>query len=172
MPAYSTLLEEVLEAWYYARYGVIAELENLPPEQMDFRPTEANRSVRELVIHIVESGKMAAGELSHPDGDFPRQGFPDHLREHAGPMPEEASKDELLALLRSSHEEGDGKLRAAGELQMLAPIRRFDGQPGTRLAWMNHHVAHEEYHRGQLALYARLMGLVPALTQLIQGGSS
>ena len=34
---------------------------------------------------------------------------------------------------------------------------------------MNHGIAHEEYHRGQLALYARLLGRVPALTRLIQG---
>ena len=41
---------------------------------------------------------------------------------------------------------------------------------GTRLAWMNHGIAHEEYHRGQIALYARLLGRVPALTQKILGG--
>ena len=35
---------------------------------------------------------------------------------------------------------------------------------------MHHGVSHEEYHRGQLALYARLLGHVPALTKLIQGG--
>jgi hypothetical protein len=28
-------------------------------------------------------------------------------------------------------------------------IRRFDGKMGTRLAWMNHAVSHEEYHRGR-----------------------
>ena len=53
---------------------------------------------------------------------------------------------------------------------MLQLIRRFDGKMGTRLAWMHHGISHEEYHRGQLALYARLLGRVPALTQLIQGG--
>jgi len=52
---------------------------------------------------------------------------------------------------------------------MLQWIRRFDGKPGTRLTWMNHGISHEEYHRGQLALYARLLGRVPALTRLIQG---
>jgi uncharacterized damage-inducible protein DinB len=41
---------------------------------------------------------------------------------------------------------------------------------GTRLAWMQHGIAHEEYHRGQLATYARLTGRVPALTKRIMGG--
>jgi uncharacterized damage-inducible protein DinB len=34
---------------------------------------------------------------------------------------------------------------------------------------MHHGISHEEYHRGQLALYARLFGEVPALTKAIQG---
>jgi uncharacterized damage-inducible protein DinB len=54
---------------------------------------------------------------------------------------------------------------------MLGLINRFDGKAGTRMAWMNHAIAHEEYHRGQLALYARLAGRVPALTQRIRGTS-
>ncbi len=66
--------------------------------------------------------------------------------------------------------DGERALRRAGELHILQSIRRFDGKPGTRLAWMNHGIAHEEYHRGQIALYARLLGRVPALTRLIQGG--
>ena len=64
---------------------------------------------------------------------------------------------------------GAQQFRQACELHMLQHITRFDGEQGTRLAWMNHGIAHEEYHRGQLALYARLVGRVPALTQLIYG---
>ena len=52
---------------------------------------------------------------------------------------------------------------------MLQSILQFNGVPATRLSWMSHGVAHEEYHRGQIALCARLLGLVPALTPLIQG---
>ncbi len=167
-----TLLDERLDAWHFTRRGLIAELENMPDDGMGFRPTDEVRSVRELIIHIVGSGKMAVGELTDPDGDFARQDFQDHMREHAGTLPEDASKDELIALLRSTHEAGDTAFRAAGELAMLAPIRRFDGKEGTRLAWLDHHIAHEEYHRGQLTVYARLMGLVPALTQMIHGTGS
>jgi uncharacterized damage-inducible protein DinB len=76
----------------------------------------------------------------------------------------------LLAALARTRKEGEAALRRAGELHMLQFIRRFDGKMGTRLAWMNHGIAHEEYHRGQIALYARLLGRIPALTKLIQGG--
>jgi uncharacterized damage-inducible protein DinB len=164
-----TLLEELLEAWSDTRAGVIAELEAIPEDRMDFRPTEANRSVAELVVHIVESGHMMAGELGRADGDFARQSHAEHIREHAGHIPAAPSRSDLLAMLRDSGAAGRARIREAGEVAMLQRIRRFDGQHGTRLAWLTHGIEHESYHRGQLALYARLMGQVPALTRLIQG---
>ncbi len=169
MTPYKSLLEEAFEAWAYTRQGVIAELDNIPEKDFSFRPTPKNRSVAELAHHIIESGLMMSGELTRPDGDFQRQDYPEFLEEYAGHIQPTESKKKLLALLKSTHAEGEKKFREAGELLMLQYITRFDGLQGTRLAWMNHGIAHEEYHRGQLALYARLLGQVPALTQLITG---
>jgi len=169
MTPFHSLLEEALEAWAYTRQGVIAELKNIPEKNFDFRPTEQSRSVAELAHHLIESGLMMCGELTRLDGDFQRQSYPEFLQEYAGHIKPTNSKKKLLALLKSTHETSEKKFRAAGELLMLQHITRFDGLKGTRLAWMNHGIAHEEYHRGQLALYARLLGRVPALTQLIMG---
>jgi len=126
--------------------------------------------VAELIIHIVESGRMASGELTRPEGDFRRQSYAEHIRQHAGELSVEQPKDSLIALLRESGDDDRDRIRSAGEVAMLQSIRRFDGVRGTRLAWLNHAIEHESYHRGQLALYARLAGLVPALTRRIQGG--
>jgi uncharacterized damage-inducible protein DinB len=115
---------------------------------------------------------MMAGELSRPDGNFQRKSFPEFIKEYArGVRPASSGKRPLLQMLKRTHAEGERRLRQAGELHMLQLISRFDGERGTRLAWMNHGISHEEYHRGQLALYARLVGRVPALTQLIRGES-
>jgi uncharacterized damage-inducible protein DinB len=165
-----SLLDEMLVAWRYTRDGVIAEVRNLPESALDFTPRPGMRSARELVQHILESGLMMAGELSRPDGDFQRQAYPKFLREYAAGVIRYRTKAALLAALRKTHTDGDRKLRAAGERAMLQTIRQFNGEPATRLSWMHHGVSHEEYHRGQLALYARLTGRVPALTKLIQGG--
>jgi uncharacterized damage-inducible protein DinB len=167
MAAYTTLLEEALEAWEYCRAGVVEEAANIPEEGWDFRPAEGARSVRELVRHVIESGLMAAGELTRPDGDFRRQAFPGFIREYAGHVAGVAERGALLRMLSDTREEGDRRFRDVGELFMLGPIHRFDGEPGTRLAWLHHAVQHEMYHRGQLALYARMLGRVPALTQRI-----
>jgi uncharacterized damage-inducible protein DinB len=162
------LLDEALGAWSYTRRSVIDEIENLPADRFGFRPAEASRSVAELVMHIIRSGLMMAGELSRPDGDFARQSFDEHLAEHAGGLPDATKQTELAELLRSTHERGEQAIRAAGAGLMARKIRQFDGTRASRLTWMHHGISHEEYHRGQLALYARLLGVTPALTQRIQ----
>ncbi|HYR45953.1 MAG TPA: DinB family protein [Thermoanaerobaculia bacterium] len=170
MPPRTTLIEEALEAWEFARDGVIAELRNLPESGFSLRPAPEARSVLELAQHILESGNMMAGELSRRDGDFRRMSYEGFLKEYGRGISSQGSKRRLLAALRKAHADGARKIRAAGELHMLQNIRRFDGQMGTRLAWMHHGISHEEYHRGQLALCARLLGRVPALTKRIMGG--
>lgn len=167
MPPYTTLLEEALESWQDVRNGVIEELEVLRPDEMGFRPGPQSRSVAELVQHIIEQGLMMSGELTRPDGDFRRQGGAEFVAEYAGHVGRTSEQAGLLELLRQSHADGERHFREAGELFLLQYIHRFDGLPGTRFAWMQHGIAHEMYHRGQLALYVRLAGHVPALTQKI-----
>jgi uncharacterized damage-inducible protein DinB len=165
----TTLLDEILEAWQYTRAGVVSEIKNLPDASLTFRPSAESRSAAEIAVHIAESGLMMAGELSRPDGNFQRQSFPEFMKEYAKGVKATSNKKELVALLTKTQQDGEKKIRQAGELHLLQLITRFDGEQGSRLAWMNHGISHEEYHRGQLALYARLVGKVPALTQLIYG---
>jgi uncharacterized damage-inducible protein DinB len=170
MPDYKSLLEEALDAWSYTRHGVVEEIENFSDAELTFKSHSQGRTPAELAFHIIESGLMMAGELSRRDGNFHRQSFAKFIQEYAGYLRRSAEKSEIVELLKRTHAEGDRKIRAAGELMMLQFITRFDGRPGTRLTWMHHGIAHEEYHRGQLAMYARLVGRVPALTQRIEGG--
>ena len=167
---YTTLLEETLEAWAYTRRGVIDELRNLPASGLDRRPWPKGRTATELALHLVDMGLMMAGELSRPDGDFTRKPFPRLIRAYAKGISRRPSRAALLKMLQTTHARAERQIRRAGELHMLQYITRFDGRPGTRLAWMQHAIAHEEYHRGQLALYARLAGRTPALTKRILGG--
>ncbi|HKS23734.1 MAG TPA: DinB family protein [Thermoanaerobaculia bacterium] len=166
----TTLLDEALEAWTDARNGVIAELENIPANQFDDAAGEGARSVGELALHIAEVGLMMVGELTRDDGDFRRAAYDKLIAEYRGPIDEAKGKDEIIAAMKRTLEDGVRAFREAGELHMFGKIRRFDGQYGSRFAWMQHGVGHEEYHRGQIAMSARLMGIKPALTKLIEGG--
>jgi uncharacterized damage-inducible protein DinB len=166
----TTLLDEALEAWTDARNGVIAELENIPANRFDAAAGAGARSVGELALHIAEVGLMMAGELTRGDGDFRRAPYDTLIAEYRGPIDAAKGKREIVAAMKRTLKDGVRAFRDAGELHMLGPIRRFDGKYGSRFAWMQHGIAHEEYHRGQIAMSARLMGIKPALTRLIEGG--
>ena len=169
MAELKSMLDEVLEAWHDVREGVIEELENIPAGQMDFRPTPEVRSVREQVQHILEVAMMATGEFTRPDTNLLRAPWPKLLAIYAKPAWKAKTKAQLLSLLRSQMKDAEQKFRAQGELALLQFHSRFDGKQGSKIAWVYHAQANEWYHRGQLAMYARMMGLVPALTQRIQG---
>lgn len=167
----NSLLEETIEAWEGTRDGLIAEVENIPPKQFNFVPAEGVRSVSQLVSHIMDVALMMVGELTRQDTNLQRAPWPDLLAMYNKPIAGLQSKSDLLGALRSTVKEGVKAFRQAGELHMLQQIKRFDGKLGTRLAWFNHGIAHEDYHRGQIALAQRLMGITPALTKMIQGDS-
>ncbi len=168
MPQPDTLLEEALEAWSDVRQGLIDEVRNIPAERFEFRPTGETRSVAELLQHILEVSLMMTGELTRPDTDFHRAPWPDLIELYAAHVKDVSSKKGLISLLESTLEEGLASFRAVGELNMLQLITRFDGEPGTRLAWLHHGIAQEMYHRGQLVLHERLMGIEPSLTRRIR----
>jgi len=171
LEAFKSLLDETLEAWSDVRGGLIEEVENIPEDKFDFRPTSEVRSVAEMVQHILEVAVMMTGELTRPDTDFRRAPWPQLLDLYASHVRQATRKAELLELLGSSFDEAEQKFRAAGELEMLQLITRFDGLQGTKLAWLHHGIAQEMYHRGQLVTYARLMGIEPALTRRIRESS-
>jgi uncharacterized damage-inducible protein DinB len=144
MLTYRNLLEEALESWTDARQGLIDEVRNIPAKRFDFRPTPDIRSVTELVVHILEVAMMMTGELTRTDTNFHRFAWPKLLRMHAAAAYRAKTKTDLVRLLTSQLKEAEKKFLAAGELHMLQMIKRFDGQRGTRLAWLYHGVAHEE----------------------------
>jgi uncharacterized damage-inducible protein DinB len=113
-----------------------------------------------------------AGELPRPDGDFRRRSYDELLAEHTPAADRSRDQASAIEALKRSHREGEAKILAAGLEAMMRPIRQFNGVFASRMSWMHHGVSHEEYHRGQLALYARLFGEVPALTKLIHGEGS
>jgi uncharacterized damage-inducible protein DinB len=170
MKPFDSLLDEALESWEDARRGIIEEFRNIPARHWDFRPSSEAKSVRELAVHVLEVAMMMTGELTRVDTDFRRAPWPKLLAKYAGAAYRAKTREELLRLLRSQLRDGVRSFRAAGEIHMLQSIKRFDGRLGTRLAWLHHGIAQEMYHRGQMATYARLLGIEPALTKRIRAG--
>lgn len=165
----SSFLAETLEAWRDARQGIIDEVANIPADRFEFRPTPETKSVVELVQHILEVSMLMTAELTRPDTDLKRLPWPRMLEKYAAEAYRATTKDQLLELLESQMVEAEQRFEQAGELPLMQFLERFDGELGTKMQWLHHGIAQEMYHRGQLALYARLMGLEPALTKRIRG---
>ncbi len=168
----TTILEEALESWQHARNGFINEVRNIPSKHWDFRPKPEVRNVREVVVHVLEIAMMMTGELTREDTDFRRAPWPKLLQMYARPAYRAETRAELLRLLESQLRDGQKKFCDAGELHMLQHITRFDGKKGSRMAWLWHGIDQEMYHRGQITVYARLLGIEPALTKMIKSLSS
>lgn len=168
----ASLSEEAIEMLGFARQGTIAEAENIPDDRWDYRPHENAKSVEELVRHTIGATAMLIGEATDPEGDFKRRPPQEHLRAHGGSLPEDLTPAELRDALAAKHDVDVEKIRDAGEDLLAQGIQRFDGGTWSRLTYLFYAATHEDYHRGQLATYARMMGLIPALTKRIHGDSA
>ena len=157
-------IESVIESWNEVRSGLIDEASQIPADKFSFQPAADSRSVRQLLQHLVESQKFLVGEACRPDTNLMRQSFAENIKHYAPGVRDVNEKDNLLSLLSVTMEESATKLRGAAD-EMRNTMKRFDGKEMTKLAFMSFAVAHEMYHRGQLTVYERLLGIEPALTQ-------
>lgn len=160
------LVEEAIKNWESYRAGLIAELENIPDSQMGYSPGDGGKTVREVAMHVAETGVAFLAELMKPDGNYANFFKPEVQAALKASMPTANSKAELVALLKSTGADFAAGLRAVGEpLAMQTMPTRAGTQ--SRLTALNFSAAHEQYHRGQLAVYARALGAIPMLTQQI-----
>jgi uncharacterized damage-inducible protein DinB len=165
-------LTESLEHWRYIRKGLIAEVDNIPADKFDFRATPEVRSAHELVQHILEGSMMMVGELTQEKPNFQRMSYTAFFEEYSTRAKNAKGKEELIELLTTQVEEGIDAIARVGAEAMMGPVTNFSGSTWSRMQWFFHAMTEEMYHRGQLVTYARLLGLVPALTQMIEGSSS
>jgi len=162
-----TKTEQIIDQWQDVRNGLIKEVELIPAEQITFKPAAESRSVIELLQHIVESERMLAGEMCRENTNFQR-GFVALMADHTGGVKDAKTKEAMIELLRSSMEETKKRVLGFGDASFEKMMRRFDGKECTKLAMLNFTVSHEMYHRGQLTVYERVLGIEPALTQLFK----
>jgi uncharacterized damage-inducible protein DinB len=157
-------VEEICDQWQDVRNGLIKEVELIPTEQLHFRAAPETRSVMEVVQHIIESERVLVGEMCRDNTNFTR-GFPAMIAEFAADVKQATTKDGLLDLLGSSIAESLEKAQNFGDANFTTLMTRFDGREQPKYLMLSFSVAHEMYHRGQLTVYQRLLGVEPALTQ-------
>ena len=160
-------LEEMFDVWKEIRTGLIAELEQIPPDQFAFQATPQSRSVAGLIRHILETQKFLVSELCRPDTDFmrlPREKVRESVERQAANAHSAGDKEELITSLRSAMVWAEATLRAFGEDALgEKALPRRDGKTMSKLGYLCFIISHENYHRGQIALYERIMDIEPVL---------
>jgi uncharacterized damage-inducible protein DinB len=157
-------LESLIGSWKEVRAGLVDEMESIPADKFAFQAAPDTRSVAGVLQHIIQSQKMLIGEVCRPDTNLLRQSFADQVKTYAPGVSEIEDKQSLIDLLRTTMEESETSLRAAGD-ELQRDMNRFDGKQMAKLDFLAFAIAHEMYHRGQLTVYERLLGLEPVLTK-------
>ena len=160
-------VEDAIRMWEIYREGTIGELENIPEEQWDHRPGDGGRTVRELALHIAISAIGFTDELLAAETSFTRLRDPERQAMMAERYASKTSKAEMIDLLKTSGEDNAGRLREAGDALEQKTMPSFQSER-SRLSGLWFAAAHEMYHRGQITIYARQLGLVPVMTQRTQ----
>ncbi|MBN1449361.1 MAG: DinB family protein [Bacteroidetes bacterium] len=165
MAASVTLLGETIARWYNIRRGLIREVSNIPPARLTFRATLEMRSVIDLVQHILEFSIITVEELLREDTNLHRASMSQLANVYAPNITRADSQEKLVNILVEQYKDAETRLEEAGDLHMMQLVPKLDGTRETRLTILQDTIQHEMYHRGQLTVYARLLGLEPALTK-------
>jgi uncharacterized damage-inducible protein DinB len=140
---FSTVL---IEQWEQAGRKLIALAEEIPESHYDWRPKDEIRTVGDVLRHVAFWNQyvaaIAEGKQADDQGnELPKKDF--------------ATKTKILDAVRKSLAEATNALRRLED--------RLDPAAGeTVIAF----IAHNAEHYGQLAVYARLNGVVPPASRV------
>jgi uncharacterized damage-inducible protein DinB len=142
----------VLESWNDIGRKLIAMAEDFPEDKYDFKPTPAQRSFAEQLLHAAGANyfftNLALGQKL-PDEEDPKR---DQYK----------TKAEIVAFVKKSFADGAAaiKPRATRECPISSSIPSRNQQVSIGdLAYG--FIEHSGEHYGQLVVYYRLAGLVP-----------
>ena len=157
-------LDHIIDRWVEVRAGFIDELAHIPADQFDFRATPDVRSVTEIVRHVVEAQKVLAGEVCREDTNFKRMPILELIKSYASGVEAVEGKDALIELMRESMKSAETTIRDFGEGALAANMERLDGKVMPKADFLHFLISHEMYHRGQITVYQRLLGMEPVIT--------
>ncbi len=141
----------VLDSWNEIGRKLTAMAEDFPEDKYDFKPTPAQRSFAEQLLHAAGSCYYFTNPVmgqKPPAGEDPKR---DQYK----------SKADIVAFVKKSFADGATAIQAKGEKDMLTEVVYFPQQKSRVLDIAYGIIEHSGEHYGQLVVYYRLAGLVP-----------
>ena len=156
-------IEALINRWKETRSGLLEEVALIPADKFAFKPADESRTIAELLQHIIQTQKVLSNELCRPDTNLGK-GFPALIKEHASGVDSINDKEGLTRALEQSMDEAASTIENFGDEPLKETTTRFDGRAIQKIEFLNFIVAHEMYHRGQLTVYQRVLGIEPVMT--------
>jgi uncharacterized damage-inducible protein DinB len=146
------LSQAVLEQWNDIGRKLTAMAEDFPEDKYDFKPTPAQRSFAEQLLHMAGANyffiNIANGEKPPAQEDPSRAKY--------------KTKADVVAFVKKSFADGAAAIKAKGDAGMAGMmVDPFENQQVRVFEWAYGFMEHCGEHYGQLAVYYRLAGLVP-----------
>src|ERR1700732_2719757 len=145
-------LKVVLDSWNDIGRKLIAMAEDFPEDKLDFKPTPAQRSFAEQLLHAAGANyfftNLAMGQKP-PAAEAPKR---DQYK----------TKADIVAFVKKSFADGAAAIKAKGDKGMTDLVVDPYSNQQVRVSDMAYgFVEHCGEHYGQLVVYYRIAGLVP-----------
>jgi uncharacterized damage-inducible protein DinB len=142
----------ILGQWNGIARKLIAMAEDFPEDKYDYKPTPAQRTFAEQLLHAAGTTyyftNLANGQKPPAEEDPKRENF--------------KSKREIVAFVKKCFEDGAAAIKARGDKGMDDWVADPDSKQEMQVASLaNGFIEHLGEHYGQLVVYYRLSGLVP-----------
>ncbi|HEY1678244.1 MAG TPA: DinB family protein [Candidatus Sulfotelmatobacter sp.] len=145
-------LKVVLDSWNEIGRKLVAMAEDFPEDKYDFKPTPAQRSFAEQLLHAAGATYFFTNPVmgqKPPAGEDPK-------RENY------KTKAAVVAFVKKAFADGAAAIQSKGEKGLsLTVVDPFAHQEVRVLDMAYGLIEHSGEHYGQLVVYYRLSGLVP-----------
>ena len=142
-------LKVVLDSWNEIGHKLTAMAEDFPEDKYDFKPTPAQRSFAEQMLHAAGSSYFFTNAVTGqklPTEDPKRDQY--------------KTKADIVAFVKKSVADGAAAIQSKGEKGLMETVVYGD-QKARVLDIAYGLIEHSGEHYGQLVVYYRLAGLVP-----------
>jgi uncharacterized damage-inducible protein DinB len=144
--------QAALDSWNDIGRKLIAMAEDFPEDKYDFKPTPAQRSFAEQLLHAAGANYF----FTNPVLGQKAPALEDPKRDQY------KTKAEIVAFVKKSFTDGAAAIKTKGDKGMTDLVTDSDSNQQVRISDMAYGlIEHSGEHYGQLVVYYRIAGLVP-----------
>jgi uncharacterized damage-inducible protein DinB len=142
----------VLSQWNEIGRKLVAMAEDFPEDKYDFKPTPAQRTFAEQMLHVSASMYYFTDPAQGQKPRYPDDPKRDGLK----------SKAEIVAFTKKCVEDGAAVIKSKGDKGLTEWITETESKQQVQISDLAYSLAeHSGEHYGQLVVYYRVAGLVP-----------